>query len=188
MNTQLRIKSHAYSRKSQPHSFLKTQSGESSLGVILLAQNERGLCAIFLGDNQASLLEELKVQFPSAKILQDQATCRDRVELLCRYADKPKHNLDLDAHLDLQGTAFQLRVWQAIKGIPAGQTLSYKEVAKRIQHPNAYRAVAQACSKNMIALAIPCHRVIGQNGNLCGYRWGIHRKEILLESEKHLCI
>lgn len=174
----------SYIMNSKPSYYLKVSAGECSLGFILLAQSPTGLRSIFIGDNLHSLLKELKIYFPSAIILKDQNTISDKTNLVCRYADNPKDDLDLK--LDLQGTPFQLRVWQAIKDIPAGETRSYKDIAKKVQHPKAMRAVAQVCANNMHALAIPCHRVIRYDGRLGGYRWGIHRKEILLNREKTL--
>jgi AraC family transcriptional regulator of adaptative response/methylated-DNA-[protein]-cysteine methyltransferase len=133
--------------------------GQCSLGAILVARSERGVCAILLGDDPQALARELQDRFPKAQLI------------------------GRDLPLDVRGTAFQQRVWQALRDIPPGRTLSYAEVAERIGAPTAVRAVAQACGANALAVAIPCHRVVRSDGSMSGYRWGVERKRSLLERE-----
>lgn len=156
--------------------------GPCSLGAILVARSDRGVCAILLGDDAGRVRAELEVRFPGADLLEGG---RDTARLLAqvtRFVEHPAAGLDLPP-LDVQGTVFQQRVWGAIREIPAGSTASYGEIAQRIGAPGAVRAVAQACGANRLAVAIPCHRVIASDGSLAGYRWGIERKEALLERE-----
>lgn len=155
--------------------------GRCSLGDILVAQSARGICYIALGDDPQRLVEELQDTFPQAGFAGDDASFARRVALVVGFVDAPAKGLDLP--LDIRGTAFQQRVWQVLKDIPAGATLSYAEVAKRIGSPKAVRAVAGACAANTLAVAIPCHRVVRSDGALSGYRWGVERKRRLLELE-----
>ncbi|MDN7139294.1 bifunctional DNA-binding transcriptional regulator/O6-methylguanine-DNA methyltransferase Ada [Pseudomonas sp. JQ170] len=155
--------------------------GQCSLGAILVAQSARGICAILLGDDPQALLQELQDKFPKANLLGADATFETLVARVVGLVETPGIGLDLP--LDLRGTAFQERVWQALRTIPAGTTASYAEIAQRIGAPKAVRAVAQACAANSLAVAIPCHRVVRSDGNLSGYRWGVERKRQLLERE-----
>ncbi len=154
---------------------------ECYLGWVLVAATARGLCAIDLGDDPEVLEAGLRERFPNAQIDHDLAFS-DWTQQVVRFLDAPECGLDLP--LDIQGTAFQRRVWAALREIPAGSTLSYTEVAERIGEPKAVRAVAGACAANKLAVAIPCHRVVRQNGDLSGYRWGIERKRKLLAREQ----
>jgi AraC family transcriptional regulator of adaptative response/methylated-DNA-[protein]-cysteine methyltransferase len=155
--------------------------GKCSLGSILVAQSGRGICAIFLGDDPDSLVRELQDQFPKANLIGGDADFERLVAKVVGFVEAPALGLDLP--LDVRGTAFQQRVWQALRNIPAGSTVSYTDIAKLIGSPNSIRAVAQACRANALAVAIPCHRVVRNDGALSGYRWGAERKHALLEKE-----
>jgi AraC family transcriptional regulator of adaptative response/methylated-DNA-[protein]-cysteine methyltransferase len=155
--------------------------GECSLGSILVAQSERGICAILLGDNPDALTRDLQDRFPRANLIGADAAFEQLVSKVVSFIETPRSGLDLP--LDVRGTAFQQRVWQALRKIPAGSTASYAEIAKRMGSPDSARAVAQACAANSHAVAIPCHRVVRNDGALSGYRWGVERKRALLERE-----
>ncbi|WP_439855607.1 bifunctional DNA-binding transcriptional regulator/O6-methylguanine-DNA methyltransferase Ada [Pseudomonas yamanorum] len=155
--------------------------GQCSLGAILVAQSNRGVCAILLGDDPDKLVRDLQDQFPRANLLGADHDFEQLIAQVVGFIEAPALGLDLP--LDLRGTAFQERVWQALREIPVGCTASYAEIAQRIGAPTAYRAVAQACGANSLAVAIPCHRVVRADGNLSGYRWGVERKRQLLERE-----
>ncbi|MDT3779191.1 bifunctional DNA-binding transcriptional regulator/O6-methylguanine-DNA methyltransferase Ada [Nitrospira sp. MA-1] len=156
--------------------------GKCSLGSILVANSERGVCAIFLGDDPEQLTRDLQNQFPHAHLIQGDAGFDHLVEKVVGIIEAPARSLDLP--LDVRGTAFQQRVWKALQGIPAGSTASYADIAGRIGSPTSIRAVARACGANPLAVAIPCHRVVRTNGELSGYRWSIERKRVLLERER----
>jgi AraC family transcriptional regulator of adaptative response/methylated-DNA-[protein]-cysteine methyltransferase len=155
--------------------------GECSLGAILVAQSERGVCAILMGDEPDQLARNLQDRFPRAKLIGGDTEFEQLVAKVIGFVEAPGIGLDLP--LDVRGTAFQQRVWQVLREIPPGQTISYTELAKRIGAPSAVRAVAQACGANALAVAIPCHRVVRNDGGLSGYRWGVERKRALLETE-----
>ncbi|AZC19038.1 MULTISPECIES: bifunctional DNA-binding transcriptional regulator/O6-methylguanine-DNA methyltransferase Ada [Pseudomonas] len=155
--------------------------GQCSLGAILVAQSERGVCAILLGDDPERLVQELQDKFPRANLIGADQEFEQLVAQVVGFIEAPAIGLNLP--LDLRGTAFQERVWQALRTIPAGSTASYSEIAQRIGAPRSYRAVAQACGANSLAVAIPCHRVVRSDGDLSGYRWGVERKRQLLERE-----
>jgi AraC family transcriptional regulator, regulatory protein of adaptative response / methylated-DNA-[protein]-cysteine methyltransferase len=155
--------------------------GECSLGSIVVAQSERGVCAILMGDDPGRLVRDLQDQFPKAHLVGADASFERIVAKVVGLVDAPALGLDLP--LDIQGTAFQERVWQALREIPAGTTASYSDIAQRIGMPKAVRAVAQACGANHLAVAIPCHRVVRSDGQLSGYRWGVERKRTLLDRE-----
>ena len=155
--------------------------GQCSLGAILVARSKKGICAITLGDNPDELVRDLQDRFPNANLIGADRGFERLVAQVVGFVETPRIGLDLP--LDVRGTAFQQRVWQALRGIPAGKTASYAEVARRIGKPKAVRAVAQACGANKIAVAIPCHRVVKNDGVLSGYRWGVERKRALLEKE-----
>ncbi|MDY7509096.1 bifunctional DNA-binding transcriptional regulator/O6-methylguanine-DNA methyltransferase Ada [Ralstonia wenshanensis] len=155
--------------------------GECSLGSILVAQSDRGICAILMGDDPDALVRDLQDTFPKAELVGGDAGFEDLVAKVVGFVEAPSIGLDLP--LDVRGTAFQERVWQALREVPPGSTTSYTEIAARIGAPKAVRAVAQACAANHIAVAIPCHRVIRRDGNTSGYRWGVERKLALLERE-----
>jgi len=155
--------------------------GECSLGSVLVARSDKGVCAILIGGDPDSLIRDLQDRFPRARLNGGDADFERLVARVVGFIEAPKVGLDLP--LDVRGTAFQQRVWAALREIPAGSTASYAEIATRIGAPKAIRAVAQACSSNNIAVAIPCHRVVRTDGALSGYRWGIDRKRALLDRE-----
>lgn len=155
--------------------------GQCALGAILVARSGRGLCAIALGDDPEALLRELQDRFPRAELVGGDAGFEALVARVVGFVEAPAIGLDLP--LDIRGTAFQQRVWEALRKIPAGMTASYAEIAARIGSPRAVRAVAQACAANTLAVAIPCHRVVRSDGALSGYRWGVARKRVLLQCE-----
>ncbi|QJP17531.1 bifunctional DNA-binding transcriptional regulator/O6-methylguanine-DNA methyltransferase Ada [Starkeya sp. ORNL1] len=155
--------------------------GETSLGAILVASSTKGVASILLGTEPEALVRELQDRFPKARLI---GADRDYEALVARVVGLVEEpTLGLDLPLDVRGTAFQQRVWQALQQIPAGQTVSYAEIARRIGAPKAVRAVAGACAANHIAVAIPCHRVVRNDGALSGYAWGVERKRALLERE-----
>lgn len=154
---------------------------QCSLGAILVAASDRGVCTILLGDDPDQLLRDLQDQFPRAQLMGGDAGFERLVAQVIGFVEAPRLGLDLP--LDVRGTAFQERVWQALRQIPAGCTASYAEIAERIGMPRAVRAVAQACGANRLAVAIPCHRVVRSDGALSGYRWGVERKQALLQRE-----
>ena len=153
-----------------------------SLGLTLVAATDRGICSVMLGDDPQPLMDELLRRFPKAGIETGDETFADLVAEVIAVIEEPSRSLDLP--LDVRGTAFQQRVWQALREIPVGTTATYSEVADAIGEPKAVRAVAQACGRNKIAVVIPCHRVIGKDGSLTGYAWGTERKQTLLERER----
>ncbi len=155
--------------------------GECSLGAILVAMSARGVCAILLGEDAGALTRDLQDRFATAKLVGGDRSFERIVAQVIGFIDDPRIGLDLP--LDVRGTAFQQRVWQALQRIPAGKTASYAQIAKRIGSPAAVRAVAGACAANALAVAIPCHRVVRSDGALSGYRWGIERKRALLQRE-----
>lgn len=158
--------------------------GQCALGAILVAQSARGVCAIFLGDDPAQLLNDLQDQFANAELIGADSRFEQLIAHVVGFVEQPALGLNLP--LDVQGTAFQERVWQALREVPAGQRVSYTDIAERIGAPKAVRAVALACAANRIAVAIPCHRVVRRDGDLSGYRWGVERKRQLLERETAL--
>jgi len=155
--------------------------GECSLGSILVAATERGVCAILLGDDPEALAHELERRFARAQRIGADEGFEQLVAQVVGLVEAPQ--LGARLALDIRGTAFQQRVWAALLQIPAGQAVSYTELAQAIGAPTAARAVAQACAANPLAVAIPCHRVVRTNGALSGYRWGVERKRELLERE-----
>ena len=168
-------------RKGGAHTEIRFAIGECSLGSILVAASERGVCAILLGDNPDALARQLQDRFPRADLIGGDRQFEQLVARVVGFVESP--GLGLDLPLDIRGTAFQQRVWQALRKIPAGSTASYAEVAKRIGSPKSVRAVAQACAANTLAVAIPCHRVVRNDAALSGYRWGVERKRALLARE-----
>ncbi len=158
--------------------------GESSLGKVLVAETARGVCAIFLGEDHDTLIEELKCRFGNAAELSADSGLQRRVREVVKLVEQPSRAAMSTLPLDIRGTAFQERVWQALRRIPAGSTRTYSELARELGDPKAVRAVAGACAKNPLAVVVPCHRVVRQDGALAGYRWGgVERKRALLERE-----
>jgi AraC family transcriptional regulator of adaptative response/methylated-DNA-[protein]-cysteine methyltransferase len=152
-----------------------------SLGALLVAATGKGICAILLGDDPEPLVRDLQERFPKAELVGAEPGFERTVAQVVAFVEAPRIGLDLP--LDVRGTAFQQRVWQALRQVPAGQTVSYAELAERLGMPQGARAVAGACAANPVAIAIPCHRVVRNDGALSGYRWGIERKRTLLERE-----
>ena len=155
--------------------------GQSSLGAVLVAATDKGVCAIMLGDDPDALVRELQDRFPRADLEGGDAGFERTVAEVVGLVEAPGQRFDLP--LDIRGTVFQQRVWEALRAIPAGRTATYAEIAKAVGHPTAARAVAQACAANPLAIAIPCHRVVRTDGDLSGYRWGVERKRELLGRE-----
>ena len=155
--------------------------GQCSLGAILVARSPRGICAISLGAEPQALLRELQDRFPKARLIGADAAFEREVATVIGHVEAPQ--LGLTLALDVRGTAFQQRVWQALQEIAPGRTATYTEIAAQIGKPAAVRAVAGACAANTLAVAIPCHRVVRQDGSLSGYRWGVARKQALLDRE-----
>jgi len=155
--------------------------GQCSLGSILVAASDRGVCAIFIGDDPNELARNLQDRFPRANLKGGDAAFEKLVAQVVGLVEVPALGMDLP--LDVRGTAFQQRVWQALRAIPCGSTVSYSELARAIGAPKSVRAVAQACGANPLAVAIPCHRVVRSDGALSGYRWGVERKRVLLDRE-----
>lgn len=154
---------------------------DSELGRILVARTIKGLCNVAFADDDKVLETNLKKEFPNAEVVKDAVVLRDFVdEILTHLAGKKKR---LDLPLDIQATAFQMQVWELLRKIPYGETVTYSQIAEKLGDKNKVRAVAQACASNRIAVVIPCHRVIGKDGKLSGYRWGVERKEKLLTKE-----
>jgi AraC family transcriptional regulator, regulatory protein of adaptative response / methylated-DNA-[protein]-cysteine methyltransferase len=154
---------------------------ECSLGSILVATSDKGVCAISIGSDPEVLLQELQDRFPRSNLIGGDEEFEALVAKVVGFIEAPRLGLELP--LDVQGTAFQQRVWQALREIPYGETATYSDIASKIGMPKAVRAVASACAANTLAVAIPCHRVIRQDGSLSGYRWGIERKKALLKNE-----
>lgn len=158
--------------------------GESFLGWVLVAQSEHGICAITLGHEPQMLLTELQTQFPHATLTTGDKTFSFILAQIIAFIEQPQSGFHWP--LDIRGTAFQQQVWQALQTINPGETLSYRQLAERIGAPTAVRAVANACAKNVLAVVIPCHRVVRNNGDISGYRWGVERKQKLLALEAGL--
>lgn len=161
---------------------IRHATAASSLGIVLVGATQRGICAITLGDDADTLLVDLAARFPAATLVPAEADFASTVAAVVDLVETPAEGLALP--LDVRGTAFQERVWQALRTIPPGSTRSYKEIATAIGDPKASRGVAQACAANPVAIAVPCHRVVRGSGDLAGYRWGIERKAALLAREK----
>ena len=155
---------------------------DSSLGSVLVAQSDQGLCAVLLGNNPYELKRDLQDRFPNATVTEEDSKCEKQLSEVIKFVEDPSCNLDVI--LDLRGTDFQQRVWKTLFEIPTGATASYSDIAKKMGLPKAVRAVAKACAANALAVIIPCHRVLRSDGTLSGYRWGVERKKILLQREK----
>ncbi len=155
--------------------------GEASLGAVLVAATDKGVCAILLGDDPDVLARELQDRFPRAELVGGDPVFERTVARVVGLIEAPGQRLDLP--LDIRGTAFQERVWQALRAIPASRTATYAQIARAVGQPKAARAVAQACAANPLAVAIPCHRVVRADGDVSGYRWGVERKRALIARE-----
>jgi AraC family transcriptional regulator of adaptative response/methylated-DNA-[protein]-cysteine methyltransferase len=155
--------------------------GECSLGALVVASSKKGIAAILLGGDADKLVRELQDRFPKANLIGADREYEALVARVVGFIEVPGQGLDLP--LDIRGTAFQQRVWRALQDIPVGRTVSYAELARRIGSPKAVRAVAGACAVNNIAVAIPCHRVVRNDGSLSGYAWGVNRKRALIAKE-----
>lgn len=169
-------------RAGEANSRIRFALGECSLGSILVAASEIGICAIALGDDPDRLARELQDRFHQAELIGGDSEFEQWVAKIVGFVEAPAIGLDLP--LDLRGTAFQQRVWLALRQIPVGEKVSYTDIAQRIGAPKAVRAVAGACAANILAVAIPCHRVVRSHGSLSGYRWGVERKAELLRREQ----
>jgi AraC family transcriptional regulator of adaptative response/methylated-DNA-[protein]-cysteine methyltransferase len=156
-------------------------TGECVLGVMLVARSERGVCAILLGDDAGELRRDLEQHFRQCGLREENAQLETLVSKVASFLAAPATGFDVP--LDLRGNAFQLRVWTALREIPAGSTETYAEVARRIGAPQCAKEVGEACAANVLAAAIPCHRVVRKDGGLGGYRWGVDRKRALLQRE-----
>jgi len=163
------------------HETIRFATARCELGVLLVAATERGVCSVMLGDRADTLEKLLRQQFCAAQILPDKTGMTEQVEAV--LGAMTDHPAAADIPLDVRATAFQARVWQALREIPRGETRSYAQLAEAIGQPTAVRAVARACATNPVAIAVPCHRVIGKDGSLTGYRWGVERKKKLLSME-----
>lgn len=152
-----------------------------SLGNVLIAATERGICTILLGETADFLIQDLRQRFPKDELEKADVALANWVSYTTEFIEKPRQEFNLP--LDIRGTAFQQRVWHTLKEIPVGKTVSYTEIARQIGSPKAVRAIAQACASNSLAVVIPCHRVIRSDGALSGYRWGVERKQALLNRE-----
>jgi AraC family transcriptional regulator of adaptative response/methylated-DNA-[protein]-cysteine methyltransferase len=162
---------------------IRFAAARCTLGTILVAATGRGVCAILLGEERAALERELRGRFPHATFVAGDAAFGATVARVVAFVEAPRRDLDDDLPLDIRGTAFQQRVWRALREIPPGATATYSDVARAIGAPRAARAVAAACAANPLAVAVPCHRVVRSDGELAGYRWGLARKRALLARE-----
>jgi AraC family transcriptional regulator of adaptative response/methylated-DNA-[protein]-cysteine methyltransferase len=169
-----------YRRKGEGQS-IRFATAESSIGWVLVATTDRGICSIALGDSAEGLVKGLIERFPKAELAGEDGLFAEQLRRVVALVEAPRIGLDLP--LDIRGTAFQRQVWEALRAIPLGSTVTYADVAKSIGRPSSVRAVANACGSNELAVVIPCHRVVRTDGGLGGYRWGIERKQALLEGE-----
>jgi AraC family transcriptional regulator of adaptative response/methylated-DNA-[protein]-cysteine methyltransferase len=156
--------------------------GQSNFGAVLVAATAKGICSIMIHDDARRLVSELKSRFPKANHVAPAPEFAKSVEAVVRLVDDPRRSVVLP--LDIRGTAFQRRVWEELRKVPAGSTITYAELAKRVGNERAVRAVGTACGANQLAVAIPCHRAVGTDGEMHGYRWGVERKKKLLERER----
>ncbi len=160
---------------------MRFAAGDCTLGKVLVAATENGICAILLGDDNKALVDDLRARFPRTELTEERTELEPALAQAARVIESPE--LGIEVPLDVCGTAFQRRVWRALREIPSGKTASYMDIATRIGSPKSVRAVARACASNPIAVAIPCHRVVRSDGDLSGYRWGVERKQALLARE-----
>jgi O-6-methylguanine DNA methyltransferase len=155
--------------------------GDCTLGKVLVARSQIGVCAIRFGSTAGEVEQDLAASFPNSRIVVNNRRLRDDLTRVVQFIAVPRDPLDLD--LDIRGTPFQRRVWDALRTILFGKPLTYAQLARHVSGPKSLRAIAQACAENPIALAIPCHRVMGNSGSMAGYRWGIERKQALINRE-----
>ena len=155
---------------------------ECELGRMLVARTVKGICKVSFGDGDEDLIADLHAEYPNARIEEDSGGLKDSADAIVRHIAGDPRKLELP--VDVQATAFQMRVWELLRQIPYGETITYSELAERMGDKNKVRAVAQACGRNRVAVVIPCHRVVGKSGRLTGYRWGTERKERLLSKER----
>ncbi|MEF9949201.1 MAG: methylated-DNA--[protein]-cysteine S-methyltransferase [Comamonas sp.] len=172
-------------RQRGQHQTIRFALAECSLGSLLVASTAQGVCCVLLGDDPQRLIEDLQQRFAAAELIGADGQYEQTVAQVVSLIEQPRLGLALP--LDIQGTAFQQRVWQALQKIPAGQTLSYSELARQMGMPQSARAVASAVAANPIAVAVPCHRVLRNDGSISGYRWGVERKRALLLREAQQC-
>jgi len=168
-------------RKGAPGMEIGYTVAKTSLGNVLVAATERGISAVYLGENERALVTELRQEYPRAEIRQSPGQHEQWIQEIVQRVEGDAPSLDLP--LDVQATAFQRRVWQELQKIPLGKTRTYTQVARALGKPRSVRAVARACATNPVSIVVPCHRVIRTDGQLAGYRWGLQRKEKLLERE-----
>lgn len=164
-----------------PVETLRFGHGETTLGAIIVAGSERGMAALFLGDDPARLERDLRDAFPAARLARDQAGLAETIAEAARLVDAP--HLATDLALDLRGSPLELAVWAALRTIPSGQTRTYGEIAKTLPLPATAQDVGAACAANRVAVAVPCHRVVKADGSISGYRWGVQRKRRLINKE-----
>ena len=160
---------------------IQIEIGHSSLGLVLVAVSDKGIRAVQLGDDEATLKGELEERFPTVRQTAPDASAKEMAARVIDYIESPDNTLD--APLDIRGSNLQKAVWEKLREIPPGSTISYTELAARVGRPAAVRAVAHACAENPLAVIIPCHRAVRSDGSLAGYRWGLERKRALLERE-----
>jgi AraC family transcriptional regulator of adaptative response/methylated-DNA-[protein]-cysteine methyltransferase len=165
---------------------IRTASADCPFGRLLVGATDKGVCFIGFAEPDEALMGDLRRRFPHASVTTDDPALADTVRAVVAFLEEPKQALDLP--LDLRGTAFQQRVWRTLCSIPAGETRTYAQLAAMAGNPKAIRAVARSCATNPVSLAVPCHRVIGSDGGLTGYRWGVPRKQALLEQEKRAAL
>jgi AraC family transcriptional regulator of adaptative response/methylated-DNA-[protein]-cysteine methyltransferase len=180
-SSQLGMTPAAYRRGGQA-AHIRCTVAPCPLGWLLLAATDRGICAVRLGDEGSALETQLRDEYPAAEVVRDDTGLHEWLRPLLEHLDGQRPHLELP--LDVQATAFQWRVWQELRAIPYGSTRSYTEIAAAIGQPTAVRAVARACAANPAAVVIPCHRAVREDGSLAGYRWGLQRKEKLLQTER----
>ncbi len=168
-------------RKGGANNVIRFAVAECSLGSVLVAASEKGVCAVLMGNDPVILVRDLQDRFPKADLIGGDSQFEKTVSRMIAFIEAPRTGFDLP--LDVRGTAFQQKVWKALRQIPVGKTASYSDIAKKIGAPKAVRAVAQACGANSLAVVVPCHRVLRNDGALSGYRWGVDRKKALLLKE-----
>jgi AraC family transcriptional regulator, regulatory protein of adaptative response / methylated-DNA-[protein]-cysteine methyltransferase len=163
---------------------IRYAQGNSSLGSFVGAMSDRGLAMVEFGEAGVATLDGLRARFPDAELVEDSGAMHETLERLTHLIEQP--GADVELPLDMRGTEFERRVWNALREVPAGRTVNYGEVAAKIGSPGEARAVAEACAANVLAVVVPCHRVVKKDGSIAGYRWGFKRKRALLERERQL--